>query len=444
MKPAPIRNWRDYTAEQQPDWADRGELAQVLGDIRRLPSLVTAAEVQRLRQALVGAEKGQSFILQGGDCAESFADCEAGRLKNQLKILLQMSLILVHGREQPVIRIGRIGGQYAKPRSAPTETRDGLTLPSYRGDNVNRIEFTPDARRPDPQRLLQGHHLAALSMNHLRALIEGGFADLHHPQHWEFDWMAHSPQAEEYRRRVRGVRDAIRFMERMGPNPMPALERVELYSSHEALLLDYEESQRFSAPPHEEGTDDYLLSTHMPWVGVRTADPDGAHVAFFSGVANPIGVKVGPECDTHRILALCERLNPRNEPGKLVFIHRFGAGNVPEKLPPLIEALKSHDRRGIWICDPMHGNTQSTSNGLKTRPFSLIQQELTESFAVHKAMGSTLSGVHLELTGDNVTECMGGARDLTAEDLTTAYASRVDPRLNPEQALELALEIVNL
>lgn len=440
----PLPHWRQLPAQQQPEWPEASALNTVLSQIRRLPSLVTEAEIRRLRQSLVAVEQGQSFILQGGDCAESFADCQAERLKNQLKILLQMSLILVHGREQPVVRIGRIGGQYAKPRSAPTETRGDLTLPSYRGDNVNDVEFTAQARKPDPQKLLQGHYLAALSMNHLRALIEGGFADLHHPQHWEFEWMSHSPQAEEYRRRVRGVRDAIRFMERMGPAPTAALERVELYSSHEALLLDYENAQRFSSAGSNPAQADYLLSTHLPWVGVRTADPDGAHVAFFAGIANPIGVKIGPDSDVERILALSERLNPENESGKLIFIHRFGAGKTDGLLPPLVEAMRKRGRRAIWVCDPMHGNTQSTENGFKTRPFSLIQQEIAEAFAVHRELGSHLGGVHLELTGDNVTECLGGARDLTPQDLKVAYASRVDPRLNPEQALELALEIVKI
>lgn len=431
--------WRDYAAAQQPEWPDPQALGHTLERIRALPSLVTVAEVRRLRAELAAAERGEQFVLQGGDCAESFAECSSARVKSQLQVLLQMSLILVHGREQGVLRIGRIGGQYAKPRSAPTETRDGLTLPSYRGDNVNAPEFTAQARNPDPQRLLQGHLLAGMTMNHLRGLIDGGFADLHHPQFWEFPWMADSPQAVEYRRRVQGVRDAVRFMERLTRASSSALERIALYSSHEALLLDYEQAQL-----QAHGAEHYALSTHFPWIGVRTAALDGAHVAFFAGVANPIGVKVGPQMDPEWVLELCRRLNPRNEAGKLVLIARFGADAVRDGLPPIIERLAAEQRRVLWLCDPMHGNTETTANGYKTRPFAKIQAEIAASFEIHRALGSRLGGVHLELTGDNVTECLGGARDLQSADLERAYTSRVDPRLNAEQAVELALSLVEM
>ncbi len=433
----PLTAWRELPAAQQPEWPDYAALQHVLDDIRRLPSLVTVPEVRQLRKAMISAEQGHRFVLQGGDCAESFAECTSDRLKSQLKILLQMSLILVHGREQGIVRVGRIGGQYAKPRSAATETRDGVTLPSYRGDNVNALEFTPEGRAPDPQRLLRGHMLAGMTMNHLRGLIDGGFADLHHPDYWEFPWMAHSPQAEEYRRRVQGVRDAVRFVERLAPTNRNGLDRVDLYSSHEALLLEYENAQRVS-----EGAKDWLLSTHLPWIGVRTADPGGAHVGFFARIANPVGVKIGPETDPDRLLELCQRLNPDNESGKLILIHRFGAPNITVCLPPLLETLRTHNRRAVWICDPMHGNTESTPNGYKTRPFAKVQQELREAFRIHRDAGGQLGGVHLELTGDNVTECTGGARELTPEDLEHRYVSRVDPRLNAEQALELALSMV--
>lgn len=431
-------DWRELPAAQQPEWRDPAALQRVLGEIRQLPSLVTIPEVRRLRKALISAEQGHRFVLQGGDCAETFAECTSERLKSQLKILLQMSLILVHGREQGIVRVGRIGGQYAKPRSAPTETREGVTLPSYRGDNVNSPEFTQAARQPDPQRLLRGHLLAGMTMNHLRGLIDGGFADLHHPDYWEFPWMEHSPQAEEYRRRVRGVRDAVRFVERLAPTNRNGLDRVDLYSSHEALLLEYENAQRVG-----DGVKEWLLSTHLPWIGVRTADPGGAHVGFFARIANPVGVKVGPETEPERLLELCKRLNPDNESGKLILIHRFGADRIAEHLPPLLDTVRSHNRRALWICDPMHGNTESTPNGYKTRPFARVQQELLQAFRIHREHGGQLGGVHLELTGDNVTECTGGARELTSADLEHRYVSQVDPRLNAEQALELALSMVD-
>nr|MBV6628738.1 3-deoxy-7-phosphoheptulonate synthase [Oceanococcus sp. HetDA_MAG_MS8] len=429
--------WEKLPAAQQPEWPDPHALEQVLGLIRELPSLVTVPEVHRLSQALARAESGELFVLQGGDCAESFAECTSARLTSQLKILLQMSLLLVHGRRQGVLRIARIGGQYAKPRSAPTETKDGLTLPSYRGDNVNAPAFTASARRPDPQRLLRGHFLAGMTMNHLRGLIDGGFADLRHPQSWSFDWMQGSPQAQTYSARVREVQDAIAFMEGLTHQRSSDLERIDFYASHEALLLPYEAAQVQSMDGRA-----YLLSTHLPWIGVRTAALDGAHVRFFEGVANPIGIKVGPQMDAEWVVELCRRLNPDNQAGKIVLIHRFGANHVDAKLPALVRAVQAAKCKALWVCDPMHGNTIATDNGYKTRPFDDILAEIRSSFAIHSDCESHLGGVHLELTGDNVTECIGGARDLQSADLERAYLSRVDPRLNAEQALELALNMV--
>lgn len=430
--------WQSLPAAQQPEWPDPHVLEQVLETIRSLPSLVTVPEVHRLSAALARAEAGELFVLQGGDCAESFAECTSARLTSQLKILLQMSLLLVHGRRQGVLRIARIGGQYAKPRSAATETKDGLTLPSYRGDNVNAPAFTASARRPDPQRLLRGHFLAGLTMNHLRGLIDGGFADLRHPQAWSFDWMHGSPQAQAYASRMREVQDAIAFMERLTHHRDSDLERIDFYASHEALLLPYEAAQVQAVDGRS-----YLLSTHLPWIGVRTAALDGAHVRFFEDLANPIGIKVGPQMDADWVIELCRKLNPENRPGKIVLIHRFGADKVADKLPGLIRAVQAAQCKALWICDPMHGNTVATENGYKTRPFDQILAEIRSSFAIHSECGSHLGGVHLELTGDNVTECIGGARDLQSADLERAYLSRVDPRLNAEQALELALNMVN-
>jgi 3-deoxy-7-phosphoheptulonate synthase len=380
-------------------------------------------------------------VLQGGDCAESFADCEPALITNRLKVLLQMSLVLVHGMRQPVLRIGRFAGQYAKPRSADLETRDGQTLPSYRGDLVNAAPFTAAARTPDPQRLLEGHMRSAMTINFVRGLIDGGFADLHHPEYWDLDWVRHSPLAAEYQRMVDALGDSVRFMETLAGKPIGDFSRVDFFTSHEALLLWYEQAQTRTVP---RAPGWYNLSTHFPWIGMRTAALDGAHVEYCRGIRNPLGIKVGPGMDAGWVLALCERLNPDNEPGRLTLIHRMGAGRIAEALPPLIEAVRRAGHRVLWLCDPMHGNTQTTPGGLKTRPFDDILSELTQAFTIHREAGSRLGGVHLELTGEDVTECTGGARNLSATDLQRAYRSEVDPRLNYEQALELALKIVGI
>jgi 3-deoxy-7-phosphoheptulonate synthase len=380
-------------------------------------------------------------VLQGGDCAESFADCEPALITNRLKVLLQMSLVLVHGMRQPVLRIGRFAGQYAKPRSADLETRDGQTLPSYRGDLVNAAPFTAAARTPDPQRLLEGHMRSAMTINFVRGLIDGGFADLHHPEYWDLDWVRHSPLAAEYQRMVDALGDSVRFMETLAGKPIGDFSRVDFFTSHEALLLWYEQAQTRTVP---RAPGWYNLSTHFPWIGMRTAALDGAHVEYCRGIRNPLGIKVGPGMDAGWVLALCERLNPDNEPGRLTLIHRMGAGRIAQALPPLIEAVRRAGHRVLWLCDPMHGNTQTTPGGLKTRPFDDILSELTQAFAIHRDAGSRLGGVHLELTGEDVTECTGGARNLSATDLQRAYRSEVDPRLNYEQALELALKIVGI
>jgi len=432
-------SWRQRKALQMPTYPDPAALDSALSELRTLPPLVTSWEIMALKRQLAEAQEGKRFLLQGGDCAESFADCESGIISNRLKVLLQMSLVLVHGMRLPVIRVGRFAGQYAKPRSADTEERDGLSLPSYRGDFINMPGFDAESRLPDPRRMIKGHARSAMTMNFVRSLIDGGFADLHHPEYWDLGWVGHSPLAAEYQRIVNGIGDAVRFMETLSGEEVHNLNRVDFYTSHEALLLHYEEALTREVP-RQWGW--FNLSTHFPWIGMRTAAVDGAHVEYLRGVRNPIAVKIGPSVTPDALLTLIDTLNPEDEPGRLSLIHRMGAGNVETKLPPLLEAVKREGRRVLWIADPMHGNTESTSNGYKTRPFAKIRSELELAFDIHEQVGTRLGGVHLELTGENVTECTGGARELTDTDLTRAYRSTVDPRLNYEQSLELAMLIV--
>lgn len=414
-------------------------LAQVQRELEHLPPLVTSWEILALTRQLADAQEGRRFLLQGGDCAESFADCESTLISNRLKVLLQMSLVLVHGLHLPVVRVGRFAGQYAKPRSTDTETRDGITLPSYRGDFINQPEFTAEARTPDPRRMIKGHARSAMTMNFVRALIDGGFADLHHPEYWDLGWVGHSPLSDEYRRMVAAVGDAVRFMETISGEALHNLNRADFYTSHEALLLPYEASMTRQVP-RQSGW--FNLSTHYPWIGMRTAALDGAHVEYFRGLRNPVAVKIGPSVSADELLRLAHTLNPDNEPGRLTFIQRMGAAKLGQRLPSLVRAVQREGLRVLWVCDPMHGNTESTSNGFKTRRFDTIRRELEDSFDVHAAEGSRLGGVHLELTGENVTECLGGARELTELDLERAYRSSVDPRLNYEQSLEIAMLIV--
>lgn len=432
-------SWRSRMALQQPIYPDVIELAGVQKELALLPPLVTSWEILALKKQLAEAQEGKRFLLQGGDCAESFSDCESGLISNRLKVLLQMSLVLVHGLRLPVVRVGRFAGQYAKPRSTDTETKDGITLPSYRGDFINQPEFTEAARMPDPRRMVKGHARSAMTMNFVRALIDGGFADLHHPEYWDLDWVSHSPLSDEYHKMVEAVGNAVRFMETISGVDLHNLNRADFYTSHEALLLPYEEALTRKVP-RQNGW--FNLSTHFPWIGMRTADLDGAHTEYFRGIRNPIAIKIGPSVTPDQLLKLADVLNPDNEAGRLTFIQRMGAGKVTEKLPPLIKAVQTEGKKVLWVCDPMHGNTESTSNGYKTRRFDNIRSELDQSFDVHAALGSRLGGVHLELTGENVTECLGGARELTEIDLERAYTSTVDPRMNYEQSLEIAMLIV--
>ncbi|WP_149196017.1 class II 3-deoxy-7-phosphoheptulonate synthase [Luteimonas suaedae] len=433
-------SWRARPALQLPTYPDAAVLAQVQQELQALPPLVTSWEILTLKQQLAEAQEGRRFLLQGGDCAENFSDCSSELISNRLKVLLQMSLVLVHGLRLPVVRVGRFAGQYAKPRSADTETRDGVTLPSYRGDMVNAPEFTPEARIPDPRRMIKAHARSAMTMNFTRSLIDGGFADLHHPEYWNLGWVGHSPLAAEYHRMVASIGDAVRFMETLSGTEVYNLNRVDFYTSHEALLLPYEEAQTRQVP-RQWGW--FNLSTHFPWIGMRTAALDGAHTEYFRGIRNPIAVKIGPSVTPDQLLRLIDVLNPDDEPGRLGLIHRMGATQIADRLPALLEAVKREGRRVLWICDPMHGNTEATSNGYKTRRFDKIHSEVEQAFDLHAAAGTRLGGVHLELTGEDVTECTGGARDLTDLDLTRAYRTTVDPRLNYEQALEIAMSIVH-
>lgn len=410
-----------------------------MSQLSDLPPLVTSWEIFALKERLAEAAAGRSFLLQGGDCAESFADCRSDRIADRLKVLLQMSLILVHGLETPVIRVGRFAGQYAKPRSTDTETRDGVTLPSYRGDMVNAAPFDAAGRAPDPSRLIQAHAHSAMTLNFVRALIDGGFADLHHPEYWDLAWVRHSPLEAEYHRLVESIGQSVRFMETLAGESIGNLNRAEFYTSHEALLLHYEQAATREVP-RQWGW--FNLGTHFPWIGMRTADLDGAHVEYMRGIRNPIAVKIGPSTSADALMRLMERLDPNDEPGRLTLIHRMGMAQIADKLPPLLQAVRQSGRRVLWSCDPMHGNTETVAGGIKTRRFDKIRAELEQAFDLHADAGTRLGGVHLELTAENVTECMGGARDLSEADLVRAYKSTVDPRLNYEQALELALLIV--
>ena len=416
-------------------------MERAVGDLSRLPPIVTSWEVDALKEQIAKAQRGESFVLQGGDCAENFTDCTSESIVAKLKILLQMSLVMLYGLKKPVVRIGRMAGQYAKPRSADIETREGHTLPSFRGDLVNRNPFTAEDRVPDPQLMLRGYERAALTLNFVRSLIDGGFADLHHPEYWDLDWVGHSRMADDYHEIVRSISDSLDFLESISGRALHQTQRADIYAAHEGLHLAYEQAQTRFLGRHQQW---YNLTTHFPWIGMRTATMDGAHIEYFRGIANPVGVKVGPGMTSDWLHNLIRVLNPGNEPGRLTLIHRFGANLIEDGLPELIRAARETGSPILWVCDPMHGNTESTADGTKTRRFDKIAAELESAFRVHASMGSYLGGVHLELTGEDVTECTGGARGLTDRDLVRAYKSTVDPRLNYEQAMEVAMRIAGL
>ena len=432
-------SWQNFSALQQANYPDQDALARVLEKLQDLPPLVTSWEILSLREQIAEAQEGKRFVLQGGDCAESFDECCSPLITNRLKVLLQMSLALVHGLQMPVVRIGRFAGQYAKPRSSDLETRNGVTLPSYRGDLVNAFEFDERSRIPDPQRLLQANAYSALTMNFVRSLVDGGFADVHHTEYWDLGWLDHSPLADEFHKLTESLGQSIRFMETITGRDVGSLRRVDFFTSHEALHLHYEQAQTRQVP-RQEGW--FNLGTHFPWIGMRTAALDGAHVEYFRGIRNPLGIKVGPGMDGDWLAGLLEKLNPGREPGRIVLIHRMGELKIEQYLPPLIQAVQDTGSPVLWISDPMHGNTETTADGIKTRRFRRILREMELAFEIHRDNHSCLGGVHLELTGENVTECTGGARDLSDEDLKRDYKSTVDPRLNYEQSLEMAMFIV--
>ena len=434
-------SWQKMNASQQATYPDANQLNRAVSDLSQLPPIVTSWEVDKLREHIASAQRGDVFILQGGDCAESFSDCNSDSIVAKLKILLQMSTVIQYGLKKPVVRVGRMAGQYAKPRSADIESKNGQELPSYRGDIINRSAFTSDDRVPDPSLILRGYERAALTMNFVRSLIDGGFVDLHHPEYWDLDWLGHSEMGDRYKKIIQSITESIDFIESTSGRPLFLSQKAEIYAAHEGLHLHYEQAQT----RYIERTKNYYnLTTHFPWIGMRTAELDGAHVEYFRGVANPMGIKIGPGMTKDWLQDLLKSLNPENIPGRITLIHRFGADKIEDTLPHLIKTVQESASPVLWVCDPMHGNTESTSSGVKTRRFDNITSELESAFKIHKNMGSYLGGVHLELTGENVTECTGGARGLNDEDLAIAYKSPVDPRLNYEQAMEIALGISGL
>jgi 3-deoxy-7-phosphoheptulonate synthase len=432
-------SWRSKPIDQRIVYPDADGLRAAIAELAKLPPLVTSWEVEALKLRIAEAARGEQFLLQGGDCSESFDDCRAAIIASNLKVLLKMSIVLIYGCRKRVIRVGRFAGQYAKPRSAEMETRDGVTLPSYRGPLINRPDFTTEDRTPRPGLLLDGYQRAGLTLNFIRGLIDGGFADLHHPEFWNVDFMHHAAAADDYRQIIDSISSAIHFMETAAGRRLDELDRADFYTSHEGLSLEYEQAQTRQVPRRPDKW--YNLSTHYPWIGDRTRRLDGAHVEYFRGIANPIGVKVGPSMTPAELLDLIDILDPHGEPGRLTLIHRFGKTRIADCLPQLIEAVLKAGRHVAWCCDPMHGNTQVTQSGLKTRSFDDILDELHQALEIHQTLGSILGGVHVELTGEDVTECVGGARGLSEADLGRAYSSEVDPRLNYEQALELAFAI---
>jgi|TARA_B100001105_G_scaffold9473_1_gene7084 3-deoxy-7-phosphoheptulonate synthase len=436
-------SWKILPAEQQPDWEKSEAYSKVISEISGYPPLVFAGEVRALKQQLGDAAQGNGFLIQGGDCAETFDDFRADSIRDKLKILLQMSVVLTYGASCNVVKLGRIAGQFAKPRSANTETRDGIELPSYRGDAVNDINFNEDSRKQNPKRLLRTYNQSAATLNLLRAFTTGGFADLNKVHVWNQEFIAQSPQGKRYEEIANSIDDALIFMKAVGINSdnTSALKLAEFFTSHEALLLGYEHALTRQDSLTGKW---YNCSAHFLWIGDRTRQPNGAHVEFLSGVDNPIGIKVGPTINEEELITLCEKLNPENEWGKLTLISRMGADTVRSKLPPLIKTIKESGQNVLWVCDPMHGNTYKTDNGYKTRHFDTILEELEHFFAIHRAEETIPGGVHFELTGDNVTECLGGAREISDSDLNSRYETACDPRLNNEQSLELAFLVTDL
>jgi len=428
-----LDHWRTLEAQQQPSWPDPDKVVAVGAELSEVPPLVFAGEVDMLRDRLARAARGDAFLLQGGDCAETFAGATADQIRNRVKTILQMAVVLTYGASMPVIKMGRMAGQFAKPRSNDEETRDGVTLPAYRGDIVNGYDFTSESRTPDPERMLKGYHTAASTLNLIRAFTQGGFADLRMVHSWNKGF-ARNPANSRYEGLAKDIDRAIAFMEAAGAN-FDELKRVEFYASHEGLLMDYE---RPLTRIDSRSGEPYVTSGHFLWIGERTRALTGAHVDFFSRVRNPLGVKLGPSTDVASMKALIEKLDPDREPGRLTFITRMGADKIRDALPPLLEATKELDVQPLWVSDPMHGNGMTTQTGYKTRRFDDVVSEVTGFFESHRSVGTHPGGIHVELTGDDVTECLGGSQNIDELGLETRYESLCDPRLNHQQSLELA------
>jgi 3-deoxy-7-phosphoheptulonate synthase len=437
------QSWRSREAAQQPDWPDVGQLEAVLKELSGYPPLVFAGEARGLTAALAGVAEGRAFLLQAGDCAESFEAFSADSIRERLRVILQMAVVLAYSAGVPTVKVGRIAGQFAKPRSSGTETIDGVELPSFRGHLVNDIEFTAAARTPVPERLLQAYHQSASTLNLLRAFTTGGFADLSRVHQWNQEFVASSPEGQRYEQLASEIERAVRFMEACGLDhaTVPALHQAEVWTSHEALVLGYEEA----LTRQDSLTGDWFdCSAHMVWIGERTRQLDGAHIEFFRGINNPVGCKVGPSASAEEVLELCEALNPGRVPGRLTLISRMGADKVTDSLRPLLAAVRDAGHPVVWACDPMHGNTFTAPSGRKTRHFDAILDEIRGFFAAHRAEGTWPGGVHVELTGDDVTECLGGADALIDDDLGLRYETMCDPRLNGRQSLDLAFRVAEL
>jgi 3-deoxy-7-phosphoheptulonate synthase len=440
VTPGDLDTWRDLPTAQRPDWPDPADLRAVEAELAEQPPLVFAGECDQLKDRLAAVARGEAFVLQGGDCAETFSGSTDDAVNKRLQTLLQMAVVLTYAASVPVVKIGRMAGQFAKPRSRPTETRDGVELPAYRGEAVNGLDFTPEARRPDPARLLRAYHSAAATLNLCRAFTSGGYADLHEVHAWNQDFVAQSPAGQRYELIAGEIDRALSFMKACGVDTAE-LHGVELYSSHEGLLLEYERALaridgRTGLP--------YDLSGHLLWIGERTRDLDGAHVEFFRHVRNPIAVKLGPTVSPDDALSLMERLNPDQEPGRLTFITRLGATKVREVLPPLVETVTRVGAPVVWICDPMHGNTFEAPSGHKTRRFDHVLDEVAGFFEVHRALGTHPGGIHVEFTADDVTECIGGGHEIAEGDLVQRYETACDPRLNRRQSLDLAFIVAEM
>jgi 3-deoxy-7-phosphoheptulonate synthase len=440
VPPGDLDTWRELPAAQQPEWPDPARLRDVEAELSEQPPLVFAGECDQLKERLAAVARGEAFVLQGGDCAETFAGATANVVRDRLETLLQMAVVLTYAASVPVVKIGRMAGQFAKPRSRPTETRDGVELPAYRGEAVNGLEFTPESRRPDPERLLRAYHSAATTLNLCRAFTNGGYADLHEVHAWNQDFVARSPAGRRYEQLAGEIDRALSFMKACGADPAE-LHGVELYSSHEGLLLEYERAltridSRTGLP--------YDVSAHLVWIGERTRDPNRAHVEFFRRVGNPIAVKLGPTTTPDDALTLIERLNPDREPGRLSFITRLGAGRVRDVLPQLVERVTEVGSPVAWICDPMHGNTFEAPSGHKTRRFDHVLDEVAGFFEVHRALGTHPGGIHVEFTADDVTECVGGGDEIVEDDLDRRYETACDPRLNRRQSLDLAFQVAEM